>query len=185
MFITKKTKNQKKAVIDPRSIFIAAEQYRAAAHVVRTSPIGPHILWPTITCSAFSLELYLKSLILLETGTPAEGHDLRVLFDKLKPKTQDAIKTGAAAGIARIPARFAQVARAVPTMAAQIGDPSRFGDFDTVLNDSSQAFKAFRYAFEGMTGKDQWMAEPITEAIRRHILTANPSWKAVYRWDSG
>jgi HEPN domain len=47
---------------------------------------------PTVVCVAFSIEQFLKLLLLLETGTyPKKIHDLVILFDKLSADIQGRI----------------------------------------------------------------------------------------------
>ena len=45
------------------------------------------LLVPAATNRAFSIELYLKALLVKE-GSPSRGHKLHELFNKLKPETQ-------------------------------------------------------------------------------------------------
>src|SRR5262249_6868999 len=59
-----------------------------------TAAIGdaPTGMVPLIVCATFSVELYLKSLIWLETGAPARGHNLEALFGLLPPTRQARIQ---------------------------------------------------------------------------------------------
>ena len=66
--------------LDPREIFRAAEQFNAAGAVL-VRPLD--LALPLSVTHAFALELYLKSLLVIETGVPARGHDLLTLFQQL------------------------------------------------------------------------------------------------------
>lgn len=46
---------------------------------------------PSIVCTAFAAELFLKSMLAL-TGQPSKGHDLRTLFEKLDDSTKDRLR---------------------------------------------------------------------------------------------
>jgi HEPN domain-containing protein len=47
---------------------------------------------PTVVCHAFAIELFLKLLLLLETGSyPDREHELDTLFDRLSPEVKDRI----------------------------------------------------------------------------------------------
>jgi len=48
------------------------------------------LLVPAVTNRAFSIELYLKA-ILLEENNPSKGHKLHVLFKELKIETKESI----------------------------------------------------------------------------------------------
>ncbi len=46
---------------------------------------------PAIVCGVFAIELYFKATITLEHGT-ATGHDLSILFSRLSPSSQMALR---------------------------------------------------------------------------------------------
>src|SRR5882724_7150276 len=80
---------------DPKVVFLHAEAFeRAYQRLVQAyedsqtfanaAPIG--------TLGALTLELYLKCLLVLQNGEVERGHDLRMLFDKLTPATQQRLR---------------------------------------------------------------------------------------------
>ncbi len=46
---------------------------------------------PGVVCAAFSVELYLKLIYLLATGSPQRGHKLKELFAALPAKEQQRV----------------------------------------------------------------------------------------------
>jgi HEPN domain-containing protein len=125
-------------------------------------------MFPMVICASFSLELYLKCLIQIESGTSEKGHDLEKLFFKLSPESQKMIRTSYEPHKAREDAMFAAI----------VGVPVPRTDFDFVLHASAKAFEHFRYAFEGIVESGEgWMASPICECARERILELQPDWK--------
>jgi HEPN domain-containing protein len=90
-------------------------------------------MFPMVTCSAFSLELHLKCLILIEGGRYGKLHDLKELFLKVAPKSQKIIRNCYETRKPQIDARFATVKDA----------PIPKTDFDFVLDASAKAFEKF------------------------------------------
>ncbi len=83
-----------KPMHDPRRIFRIAEWFNLASNTLkeRISEMRG-VAVPSVVLGAFSLELYLKCLIAIETGKPPPtGHNLRWLFDRLSGSTQSKIK---------------------------------------------------------------------------------------------
>lgn len=79
--------------IDPKQVFKTAEVFRASS-VILGNLINqgmPQYMFPWVVCSSFSLELYLKCLILVEGGS-SKGHDLEQLFSKIAPESQKRIR---------------------------------------------------------------------------------------------
>ena len=156
--------------VDPKGIFMTAEVYRASS-VVLAKLISSgmlHYMFPMVTCSAFSLELHLKCLIVFEGKTPKKEHDLEKLFSLLTAESQKAIRGCYETRRARTEAMYA----AVPDV------PHPKTDFDFVLHASAKSFEKFRYAFEGIVEDHQgWLADPIRDCVRSRILELQPDWK--------
>lgn len=150
---------------DPKAMFSTAEVFRAGSGVL--SRHMPDLMFPMVMCASFSLELYLKSLVLLESGAAERGHNLETLFSKVSPDSQHAIRANYEKKRAEQDAMFA--AAKVP--------PLPKTDFDFVLHASAEAFENFRYAYEGIV-KDQtgWLAGPIGESVRKRIMELRPEW---------
>jgi hypothetical protein len=156
--------------IDPKQVFMTAEVYRASS-VLLAKLIGsgmPHFMIPMVTCSAFSLELHLKCLILLDGGAPKREHDLEKLLSLLTPESQRTIRACYDVQQPKVQAMYA----AVP------GVPHPSTDFDFVLRASAKSFEKFRYAYEGIVGDKQgWLADEIRDCVRARILELRPEWK--------
>src|SRR5207253_2028335 len=76
-----------------RSVFRSAEMYSRAAVLLNTSG-NPTILLPSIVNAALSLELYFKSLYLLEHGADFKprgrhSHDFHALYIELSASTRE------------------------------------------------------------------------------------------------
>lgn len=150
---------------DPKAMFSTAEVFRVGASIL--SGHMPNLMFPMVMCASFSLELYLKSLVLLESGTAERGHNLETLFFKVSPASQDAIRKNYEKKRLVQDAMFA--ASNVP--------PLPKADFDFVLHASAEAFESFRYAYEGIV-KDQtgWLAGPLGECVRERIIELHRDW---------
>ncbi len=64
---------------------------RCFANVAITPRINNSPMTPGVVCAAFAVELYLKLLHILATGSPQRGHKLSELFAALPPKEQQRI----------------------------------------------------------------------------------------------
>ena len=84
------------------SIFFQADAFNMAASIM-TQPGLPKIplLIPQVVNSSLSSELYLKCLILIETGNIPHEHDLAKLFDGLRDETKQVIENEWNAGTAK------------------------------------------------------------------------------------
>jgi hypothetical protein len=75
-----------------RLLNAAVAFYQAASRcefTICVTPLQRHAVGaPTVVNYALSIELYLKLLNLLQTGTPPRGHHLLALFDSLVPETR-------------------------------------------------------------------------------------------------
>jgi hypothetical protein len=150
--------------IDPKGVFLTAEVFRSSSAILGNH--GPSYMFPMVICAAFSLELYLKCLILVEGGA-SKGHDLGDLFSKTSTESQQKIR-----------ASYAPYKAKADTMYASVkGVPVPRTDFDFVLCASAKAFEHFRYAYEGAV-KDQegWLANDIRECVRERIAELKPEW---------
>jgi hypothetical protein len=157
--------------IDPKTVFNTAEVYRASS-IVLAGLIGrgmPHFMFPMVTCSAFSLELHLKCLVLIEgRNARKEGHNLKDIFSKLSLESKQKIRNGYEQSRASDRAKFAAI-KGIP--------PRPPDDFEFVLNASSKAFEKFRYAYEGIVeNQTGWLAGPIIDSVRARILELKPEW---------
>ena len=102
------------------AFYIAAARCHGTVHTATTS-YATHA--PPIVCYAFSIELYLKVLILITTGKKARGHKLVNLYDKISDETRQHVIANW-----RFP-----------------GDPDLLRDW---ITDASEDFVQWRYAHE-------------------------------------
>jgi hypothetical protein len=131
------------------------------ARLLSTSrgPVDLPFIIPATVCRAFSAELYLKCLALLENGTITQTHNLKLLFSRLSPESR-----------ATIAARFEELMSASPAaqaMKSQLPDVS-FA-VDDVLDIVSEVFKQWRYAYENKAGSAYGLSElarAVSERIR-------------------
>jgi HEPN domain-containing protein len=160
---------------DPSNIFVVAEQFRHASkflNLTMQQEVWKHdVRVPIMTCSAFALELYLKSLISMETcKKPPEKHELDFLFGKLQRSTQTEIRqffdANSASTIAFVRGKYERQRQPTPRV-----------DFDFCLNASRRAFPVSRYVYEGMPAEQGWLGEIIMEGARAIILKRFPLWE--------
>lgn len=156
--------------VDPKQLFTTAEVFRASSVILGNLVNNgmPHYMFPMVMCSAFSFELHLKCLTLIENGTSEKGHDLEKLFSKIPPASQKIIRANYETKRPAMDAMFASVQ----------GIPAPPTDFDFVLNTSAKAFEKFRYAYEGTVENGEgWMADKVRDCVRERILELQPDWE--------
>lgn len=161
-----------KRTVDPYEIFKLAEAMHSAGSSLReNTPEDPVKSAPSVVLVAFSLELYLKCLLVLDGKTSDEilGHDFDALFLKLTETKQRSTTD-----------RFNQICQHdylfVKDRLRQIGKESLFPmDLQTALAESSGAFVNVRYRYENPS-KGLWNADPALKAVREIILEEHPEW---------
>jgi hypothetical protein len=157
---------------DPKVVFLHAEAFDRAYQrlleayqdnqtFANATPIG--------TLGAFTLELYLKCLLVLQNGEVEREHDLRKLFDELTPATQQRLRDLTRPHLAAAEKYFAD--------AISDGSPIPKVDFDLLLDWSRRAFEYARYVYEGLPPQSGWMAGGIVYAARAAILELHPEWE--------
>ena len=164
---------------DPRQIFLNAERFGISAVILRkVAPRVQAAFLPSAVLKAFSLELYFKCLIAIETGKPPPtGHNLRWLFDRLNGSTKTKIKhyfdnpaeqeeLDWREKNKNPPAHFPEEALVAPYT------------FDNILDKSAKAFSQLRYIFERGLYKPGpiWSAGYIVTCARRVIVETHPEW---------
>jgi hypothetical protein len=150
------------------TIFQSAEQFKLAYSTLQQANTGA-LNVPMTVYGALALELYLKSLIVLEEKEPPYIHDAVKLFNELKPETQKRISGHYDK---RTPGGLETMAKARPELGLQHLDFS----FDAVLAASGDAFVKFRYIYEGKLSEKNWYAGPIVDAVIATIKEDQPTW---------
>ena len=123
-------------------------------------------------CYALACELYLKSLITIETGGfPREAHDLQKYLSHLSKDAQDQIRSSATISGEQRLKQWQETAKAN-------GDPVPPNyDFDTALGASRKAFENWRYVFEKeFKPGEAWQGGEIMNAVRNIIIGRHPEW---------
>ncbi len=114
---------------------------------------------PGIVCSAFSVELFMKCLVMVERGGAPRTHRLITLFSRLAPDSRVAIAH-----------RFDELIAASPTAQAMKGQfPDVSLTIDDVLDTVDRVFEQWRYAYEGQAGSAYGLGE-LAQAVCERIL---------------
>jgi hypothetical protein len=79
-----------------RGLYMQAESFFQSGNLLfhNATQVGynPQLLFPSFVCHAFSLELYLKCLIVMEGNAYPLSHDLEELFRKLTLENQTEVE---------------------------------------------------------------------------------------------
>jgi hypothetical protein len=163
---------------DARQIFMQAEQFHNACRLLGrfAARFNRNVSIPSMICSAFALELYLKCLIILAGRKAPHIHNRENLFKLVDSDNQEKIRKFFKTQEADMSNFFNEANR-------QTGDemmPSH-PDFDKQLKASADAFQLFRHLHEPLRKKDNhptgYFAYPIEEGARHAILLAHPEWE--------
>jgi hypothetical protein len=119
------------------------------------------------TNAAFALEMYLKCLLLLESGLAARGHDLYNLFHKLDQSTQS--------DLTKDHEEFLKRNQAFVAKAQETGLPT---DLEELLKLGRSAFTDFRYAHEQVPSETDFALNGLTYCVRQRILKKQPKWES-------
>jgi hypothetical protein len=134
--------------------FVTAEAFLEAVHVLVQAVNQGHTRILTLvqaTNAAFTLEMYLKSLLLVENGEAEHTHDIYDLFHALKKPTQDEL---------------------TKEHAKLISD-----DLEELLKLGRDTFSKFRYAHEKIPSNTVWGLNNLTRCVRTRLLTLHPEWE--------
>lgn len=144
---------------DPKQVFDAAEGYFQAGSVVVREIVAQRarglLGFPYATLKSFSLELFLKCIAAIETGTPPRGHKLWMLFGRLSADSQAAIRE-----------RYDQV---YYPMVEPKDDPPL--GFDVNLSYADGVFERMRYPYEVIETR-VWAGTLIRSCSRLDIVSA-------------
>jgi hypothetical protein len=163
-------------------IYRRAEGFYFALHLVNREAIGKlkaqhegvavkekgpyNQLWAPIgMLHGLCLELYLKALILQETGIEAKGHNLEKLFLMLPRGTQLRIQF-AYDHPPPLNAAYREGMR-------QHGFPTDFGE---CLSLSKNAFVEQRYLYEDQNKNSSMLLDDILSSVREYIYLAYKDW---------
>lgn len=162
---------------DPKLAFVSAETFFEICKVLHTAIQSGNTRILTLamaTNAAFSLEMYLKCLFLLEEGRAPRGHDIHRLFHALSHSTQSELTEAHENFVSSNPS-FVQRARRTQS-------PT---DLETLLRLGRSAFTDFRYAHERIPSETVWGLNGLIKCVRERILELQPSWNSALREVAG
>lgn len=117
---------------------------------------------------AFSLELYLKCLKIIETGSqPKKIHNLHNLYQSLSPGSKTKIENYYEEFIQSNPLAIA--------VKSEFKDIKL--DIDTALSEADKAFIEWRYIYEFRPKGFSTGVGDAVKAVRRYILELKPEWR--------
>jgi hypothetical protein len=169
-----RNRRQDRSLPDPRKVYIHGTRFLFTEHHLRqTIPAGGHASeWaamPAMIISAFSAELFLKTILLLEEQRPPDVHHLGTLFKRIKShKTKRRIEKLWDASVAAHAADFEKNEKI-------LGFPIP-RDLRTALHDCGDAFKTMRYAYEDFSKVKFYIGE-LAKIVQLVILEIRPDWK--------
>ena len=146
-------------------MFEAARLFESAAITIRNADTVDWII-PWSVNASFAVELYLKSLILIEGGSPSNTHNLQKLFEQLPRQRK-----------ANIAKRYKQ-----PVKDSQKKEQMRAMGFKTdlysELERSKDAFSLLRYYFEDKHPSGSgFQVGFLIVILRTIILERFPEWE--------
>jgi hypothetical protein len=165
--------------IDPLNIFRQANCfYQALAILCNVEPgnvqLAVTIGEPVMVVGAFTIELFFKCLVCIETGKVPHSHNLRELFDQLSESTRARIQRTWDNDIAvHRKAEWDRVEAAIGIKAAR--------DLPGALSAASKSFERIRYSYEGNTADVQYFLQDLPQLLRRVIVEIKPDWKQEQR----
>ena len=114
---------------------------------------------PAIVCSAFSVELFIKCLVMVEGGGAPRGHQLKALFSLLSQSSQAAVAQ-----------RFGELVGSNPTARAMTAQfPHISLEIEDVLDTVNRVFEQWRYAYEGEAGSAYGLGE-LAQAVQERVV---------------
>lgn len=173
------------AAADPYRLFVQAEAFHEASRKLLPAPHDheasyPERLAPYIANSVFTLELYLKCLLMIVKGKYPQLHSVQALFFDLPDDEIERVrKLHRHIYRAHFPAGSAASDRArggrTRKPNVQVEADARL---DEILAGAKDAFTSARYAYERHEGSDQGIPDVtvVTGAVRGRILALEPSW---------
>jgi hypothetical protein len=169
---------------DPVKIFLHAGKFHKSFDLLLKSVMPPNgakisdqdigiVSHPAMVLSVFASELYLKSLLCLESGEVPEQHNLKILFDGLSVKTKHAIDDLWDTDIRR-PEKLATLekVRALPD-----GEKIRT-DLRFAIDVGANSFIELRYFYE--KERSFFLLQDFPFVLRSAILDRMPSWGGLY-----
>jgi hypothetical protein len=176
-----------KIPVNPRNIFIAAESCRAESLPIyaRVKNARPgyvkftddewYQLIPGITLHAFAFELFIKCLIVSDSGLYGQEHNTEILFGLLNADRRQEIQR-------RYDVQELEYRNDPGHLEFLNANPKTDFRLEAVIKRSAHAFTDNRYLFE----YDRKTTSPIqisgvSNIIREMLLELNPDWHSIVR----
>jgi hypothetical protein len=160
---------------DPLKIYLNAEGFRFADTCLRRAGSDPNVMnvigTAQMVLAAFTLELYFKCLLCLETGKVPQTHNLKALFLGLTHSTRQRIDALWNPKAIELDYLFNTMERVTGTLVPR--------DLAAALDISANAFVRIRYAHED--DKSAFIVGDLPSIVRRVILEKMPDWASVGR----
>lgn len=165
---------ENKQIPDAKDVYRQAVRFQLADFMIRKSAVDEtenvqnNLMMPSMVLSAFSSELFLKCLLLLEEKPSVETHRLNLLFGQLRDETKSIIRK--------------QWSIAVATNERElIENEKKLGitiprDLDTALQDCGGAFVLLRYVYEAPNDAKFYIID-LPQVLREVIDQLTPEWK--------
>ena len=165
---------RKPKTIAPEAIFLQAVNFHMAFKVLEgwkaPHPSGKRAMAiPGSVISALAIELFLKTIICIETGHIPSTHNLLVLFNHLKPQTQSDVQAEWDHYAKVHEHRWAD-------FDALLGQPVA-RDLQTALKVGSRTFELARYYYEE-SAEFQFYLGALPEMLKRVIFKLRPDFAA-------
>ena len=154
------------ATIEAKEVFVSAEAFLHACAVMdKTRKQNKGVTFAVMaTLEAFTVELHLKCLLLLENGLQKRGHDLLKLFKFLSPETRSELTKA-----------FDEYTAKWPSFIDEAKRNSWPFDLEGLLVRGRHAFEDFRYAHE--RHNSVWGLKGLILIIRDRVLKQRPEWE--------
>jgi hypothetical protein len=145
---------------NPRGIYLHAHEFERAAQLLGESEHRVQVISACVSNCAFSLELYLKCLLHLESGTyPDDCHALLTLFGALSLRHRQ---------------RIEELYLEFQINKLKQRRYRRFYSLHELLSISNRGFVEWRYSFEDKNKKLHFCAGVIIPSVKRVIAEVCP-----------
>ena len=153
-----------------KDLFMSAQRFREAADVLSkhiSENLELHLGQPYAVVCAFSIELYLKCLLVMERGSYPRDHDLEELFRNLGSGTKGTLTR-----------RFNSLDEKSNRRAAMRKDGFQT-DLKTELKRSKDAFELLRYAHEHESKRAAFGLSLLIPCLVQVIFEKQPDWEGI------
>ena len=172
----------RKCGVDPKSTCHHAESYFSAhevlqKHLHEITPLSLSAV--NVVLMAFSVECFLKTILLLDKGSFVRSHNLIELFDDLGAENRAALSAHTE--------KFCAESLLWQSIIRQ--NPKDKHNIHTFLSDSAESFSKIRYMWEEeherIPATFGWGLDSVLFSLRKRILEIKPEWVEFMRSTQG